>query len=142
MRIEPARPEHLAEIAAIEAACFPADPWPEDMISRLLDRYTVALDEHGAVTGFLVLSTVLDEGSVDNVAVSPACRRRGIADALVENAVARGRDTGLAFLTLEVRASNAPAVRLYEKHGFAPVGRRKNYYEKPREDAIIMTLVL
>ena len=132
----------MEAIAALERVCFPADPWPEDLTERWLGRYTVALGEDGAVIGYLVLSSVLDEGSVDNVAVAPEARRRGVADALVTDAVRRAKERELSFLTLEVRASNDPAIRLYEKHGFREVGRRKNYYEKPREDAILMTLVL
>ena len=125
----------------MEAACF-ADPWPADLIGRLLDRFSVALEDDGSVAGYLALSSVLDEGSIDNVAVRPDCRRRGIGDALLQDAAERAREKGLAFLTLEVRASNGPAVGLYEKHGFSAVGRRKNYYEHPREDAILMTKVL
>ena len=141
MRIKNAQPEHIPAIAALERVCFPADPWPEDMIARMADRFTVAVED-GAVAGYLVLSSVLDEGNIDNVAVAPAFRRRGIADALVADAVIRAREAELAFVTLEVRASNVPAIRLYEKHAFRAIGRRKNYYEKPREDAIIMRLVL
>ena len=141
MKIRQADENNIAEIAAIEAECF-SDPWPADMIARLLPRFTVAADDGGAVMGYLALSTVLDEGNIDNIAVAPACRRRGAADDLVSDALARGRGMGLAFITLEVRASNLPALRLYEKHGFLAVGRRKNYYERPREDAILMTKVL
>ena len=140
MTIEKARPEHIKALAALEKECF-SDPWPEDMIGRMADKFTVAT-EGDALMGYIVLSTVLDEGNIDNVAVSPAYRRRGAADALVADAVARSRDMGLAFLMLEVRAGNEPAIALYRKHGFREVGRRKNYYEKPREDAILMTLVL
>ncbi len=140
MTIEKARPEHIKALAALEKECF-SDPWPEDMIGRMADKFTVAT-EGDALMGYIVLSTVLDEGNIDNVAVSPAYRRRGAADALVADAVARSRDMGLAFLMLEVRAGNEPAIALYRKHGFVEVGRRKNYYEKPREDAILMTLVL
>ena len=142
MLIKKAQPEHIEAIGRLENVCFPADPWPEEMVGRWLDRYTVALDGDGSVAGYLVLSSVLDEGSIDNVAVAPEHRRRGVGDALVADAVRRARVDGLACLLLEVRASNAPAIRLYEKHGFAEVGRRRNYYEKPREDAILMTLVL
>ncbi len=140
MTIEKARPEHIKVLAALEKECF-SDPWPEDMIGRMADKFTVAT-EGDALMGYIVLSTVLDEGNIDNVAVSPVYRRRGAADALVADAVARSRDMGLAFLMLEVRAGNEPAIALYRKHGFREVGRRKNYYEKPREDAILMTLVL
>ena len=142
MLIKKANAEHIPAIAALEKVCFPADPWPEEMVGRWLDRYTVALDGDGAVAGYLVLSSVLDEGSVDNVAVAPEHRRSGVGDALVADTVRRAREDGLACLLLEVRVSNAPAIRLYEKHGFREVGRRRNYYEKPREDAILMTLVL
>ena len=89
-----------------------------------------------------MLSSVLDEGSLDNIAVAPDRRRQGIADALLTAVEARARAMELRFITLEVRASNGPAAALYAKHGFVPVGRRTNYYEKPREDAILMTLVL
>ena len=140
MTIEKARPGHIAALAELESRCF-SDPWPEDMIGRMLDRFTVAT-EGDALMGYIVLSTVLDEGNIDNVAVSPVFRRRGVADALVLDTIARSRDMGLAFLMLEVRAGNEPAIALYRKHGFREVGRRKNYYEKPREDAILMTLVL
>ena len=138
MEIGKAKQEHIEAIAAMEKVCFPTDPWPEDMIARMADRFTVAVED-GAVAGYLVLSSVLDEGNIDNVAVAPEYRRRGIADALVADAVRRAKEAELAFLTREVRASNDPAIRLYEKHGFREVGRRRNYYEKPREDAILMT---
>ena len=140
MRIETAKPEHIACLASIERRCF-SDPWPEPVIARMLDRFTVCLDGD-ALAGYIVLSIVLDEGSIDNVAVVPEFRRRGIADLLLSHAEEQGRALKLAFLTLEVRAGNEPAIRLYEKHGFVEVGRRKNYYEKPREDAILMTLLL
>lgn len=140
MDIMQAGPEHVPAIAALEAECF-SDPWPEDMIARLCERITVAA-EGGAVMGYIVFSSVLDEGSVDNIAVSPAFRRRGAAEQLLSDAIRRAGETGLAFITLEVRASNAPAIALYEKHGFCEVGRRRGYYEKPKEDAILMTKVL
>ena len=140
MRIETAKPEHIPYLTSIERRCF-SDPWPEQVIARMLDRFTVCLDGD-VMAGYIVLSTVLDEGSIDNVAVAPEFRRRGAADLLLSDAEKRGRALGLSFLTLEVRAGNEPAIRLYEKHGFGEVGRRKNYYEKPKEDAILMTLLL
>ena len=140
MNIRKASEEDIPEIARIEEACF-SDPWPADMIARMLDRFTVSVDDD-VILGYLALSAVLDEGSIDNVAVDPAFRRRGAADALVADACRRGRAMGLASVTLEVRVSNLPAIRLYEKHGFAEVGRRRAYYEKPREDALLMTLTL
>lgn len=111
------------------------------MAERMRGRFLVAEDA-GAAVGYIMLSRVLDEGSVDSIAVAPEYRRRGAADALMREAIRRGRETGLALITLEVRAGNAPAIALYGKHGFLEAGRRKNYYIRPREDAILMTLVL
>ena len=100
--------------------------------------FLVAEGEDGSVLGYAGLHVVLDEGYIDNVAVDPAYRRQGIADALIDTFVRFGA-AKLAFLTLEVRAGNAPAIALYEKHGFYEVGRRKDYYDDPKEDAILMT---
>ena len=141
MTIREATTKDVAAVAAIETACFPLEPWPEDLFVHALGRTLVA-EQDGAVIGYAVLSYVMDEGSLDNIAVSPVHRRQGAADALLAAAAAWGRERGLSFITLEVRASNAPALALYEKHGFSQVGRRTNYYERPREDAILMTLVM
>lgn len=135
--------EYLPTVAALERICFPADPWSEDLYRAALDNPAVAVllarGEDGALLGYAVLSTVLDEGNLDNIAVAPEHRRRGVADALLSALTAFGREH-LACLMLEVRASNTPAAALYEKHGFTAVGRRKNYYDAPKEDAILMTL--
>ena len=98
--------------------------------------------EGDMLLGYGVLSTVLDEGSLDNIATAPEHRQKGVADAILQEIIRRCREQNLAFLLLEVRAGNEPAIALYKKHGFLEVGRRKNYYEKPREDAILMTLVI
>ena len=141
MTLMPASSGHIPAIAALEAVCFPADPWPEEILARSRERITVALED-GEVAGYLVFSAILDEGSVDNIAVAPTFRRRGIANALINDAKARARRDGLSVIYLEVRASNEAAIALYEKHGFREAGRRRGYYEKPREDAILMTLVV
>jgi len=134
-------PRHLDGVQAIENACF-SPPWTREQLAHQItgerNVFLCAEDETG-VLGYVGLMTVLDEGYISNVAVAPEARRRGIADALLDELAARTKDT-LAFLTLEVRASNAPAIALYEKHGFSVVGRRKNYYEQPREDALLMTV--
>jgi ribosomal-protein-alanine N-acetyltransferase len=135
-----AQPCHVPAIARLEALCF-SQPWPEDMIARLRERFSVAVED-GQVLGYGALSWVLDEGSLDNIAVEPACRRKGVAQALLDDMVAQAKTQALAFITLEVRQHNEPAISLYAKNGFQVVGRRKNYYEKPREDAILMTLTL
>ena len=144
-RIVPMTAAHLPQVAALERVCFPADPWSETLFRDALEcPGTVLLaagKEDGVVLGYAVLSAVLDEGNLDNLAVAPQCRRRGVADALLSTLIRLGR-ASLSVLLLEVRASNLPAIALYEKHGFIPVGRRKNYYETPREDALLMTLDL
>ena len=82
---------------------------------------------------------MLDEGSIDNIAVRPDCRRRGVAAQLLDVFINFAKGNRLAFLTLEVRASNYAAIALYGSRGFREAGRRKNYYEHPEEDALIMT---
>lgn len=141
MTIRDALAADIPAVAALEKICFPADPWPEDMIARSIGRFLLAV-EGDDLLGCAVLSTVLDEGSLDSIAVSPARRRSGVADGLLAEVIRRAKKQALTVLFLEVRAGNGPAIALYEKHGFLSVGRRKNYYEKPREDAILMTLVL
>ena len=132
---------HIPAIAALERTCF-SHPWSEAMLAEALYNdaacFIVAQGEDGTVLGYAGLHVILDEGYIDNVAVDPAYRRQGVADALI-GAFTRFGAAKLAFLTLEVRASNAPAIALYEKHGFYEVGRRKNYYDDPREDAVLMT---
>lgn len=143
VRIVPMTAAHLPQVAALENICFPADPWSEALFREALDNPSAAIllaqGEGGALLGYAVLAAVLDEGNLDNIAVAPAARRQGVADALLSAITGFGREN-LSRLTLEVRASNAPAIALYEKHGFAAVGRRKNYYDAPKEDAILMTL--
>ncbi len=143
VQLIPATEEHLPQLTALEQICFPSDPWSESVYRAALDNPAAAIllaqGEDGGLLGCAVLSTVLDEGSLDNIAVAPHARRQGIADALLSALTGFGREH-LTCLMLEVRASNAPAIALYEKHGFAAVGRRKNYYDAPKEDAILMTL--
>ena len=132
----------LEQIQAIERQCFSC-PWTLDQLRSQLsdDRHVflAAVAENGAVLGYVGMMFVLDEGYISNVAVAPAYRRQGVADALISALVMRAEELGLAFVTLEVRAGNEPAKALYAKHGFVPVGRRKNYYDLPKEDAILMT---
>ena len=134
--------DHLDEAAALERVCF-SDPWSRNMLAEELDNalasFLSALDGTGAVVGYAGLQVVLDEGYILNIAVRPDCRRQQIASQLLEVFINFAQGNRLSFLTLEVRASNAPAIALYERWGFAEAGRRRNYYEHPREDAVIMT---
>ena len=134
--------DHVPQVAEIERMCF-SDPWSERMLREHLDNQCaaalVALGEDGTVLGYAGLLVVLDEGYITNVAVRPAFRRQGIAADLLTVFDRFARGNHLAFLTLEVRASNEPALALYEKLGYRRMGLRKNYYEHPKEDAVIMT---
>ncbi len=141
-KLTPMTEEHIPQIAALERACF-SHPWSEDALRDELWNdsavVVVAEGEDGTVLGYVGLQTVLDEGYINNVAVDPRFRRQGVAGQLVE-AFLRFGAARLAFLTLEVRASNAPAIALYKKYGFTQVGRRRDYYDDPKEDALLMTL--
>ena len=141
-RIDDVREEQLEQIEEIEKACFSL-PWTiEQLKSQLKDsqhEFIASLDDEGRVLGYVGMMYVLDEGYISNVAVAPEARRQGIGRTLIEELMARAKDLDLAFVTLEVRCGNAAAIALYEKQGFVPVGRGKNYYDFPREDAILMT---
>ena len=143
MNIVVMQERHLAALAEIERACFHA-PWSENALREELGKglFLVAEDENQTVCGYVGCQTVLDEGYITNVAVSPDFRRQGIARALIEALLAKARENGLAFVTLEVRESNAPAIALYTGAGFAPVGKRKNFYSNPTENAVLMTISL
>jgi len=142
--ITDAREEMLPQLTEIEAKCFSV-PWTEAMLRAQMDPqrhvFLAAASPEGTVAGYVGLMYVLDEGYISNVAVAPAYRRQGIARALIKALMHRAEEKALAFLTLEVRAGNDAAIALYDSCGFVPVGRRKNYYEKPTEDAILMTWV-
>lgn len=137
---EPMNGSHVAAVAALEKLCF-SMPWSENAIrSELinpLSLWLVATNEEGVV-GYIGSQAVLDEADVMNVAVVPSCRQNGVASGLVEALVAALSAKGVRCLTLEVRASNEPAKALYRKLGFEEVGRRPNYYQAPREDALIL----
>lgn len=134
--------DHLDEVAALEQICF-SDPWSRNLLAEELDNalsaFLVALDGDGRVAGYAGLQVILDEGTITNIAVRPDCRRQGVAGKLLQVFLDFARGNRLAFLTLEVRASNYDAIALYGSRGFRSAGRRKNYYRQPREDAIIMT---
>ena len=144
LQIHDAREELLPQVQRIEQQCFSL-PWTEAMLRMQLQpdsHVFLTAETEGVVVGYVGMLYVLDEGYISNVAVRPDFRRRGVAEALLRALEARSRALRLSFLTLEVRAGNAAAVALYEKRGYRVVGRRKNYYEKPTEDAILMTLTL
>ena len=144
MQIVEMTQDHVAPIAELEKLCF-SDPWSENSIAyELTSRlsYWLVAQEDGIVVGYIGSQSVLGESDMMNVAVHPEHRRKGIAEALI-HALSQGlKDRGNVCLTLEVRASNDPAIALYEKLGFSQVGLRKNYYRNPKEDALILRKAL
>ena len=142
MTVVPMQERHLAALAEIEKVCFHA-PWSADMLREELGKglFLVAKRD-GVAVGYVGCQTVLDEGYITNVAVSPDCRRQGVGRALIGTLVSHAGAQGLAFVTLEARTSNMPAIALYENAGFQKVGVRKNFYTAPVEDALLMTFFL
>lgn len=136
---------HVPQIAALEAASFSA-PWDEASIRAELDNplalWLAAVAEDGTVLGYVGSQSCFEEADILNVCVAPEARRRGVAEALMRELEARLAPKGVERISLEVRASNLPAIRLYEKLGYVQVGLRKNYYVKPREDALILQKTL
>ena len=128
---------HVAAVAELERLNFSA-PWDEASVrselTNKLSLWLVALDAD-EVVGYVGSQTVLQEADMMNIAVADSHRRRGIARMLVLELI---RQLDAYQLTLEVRASNAPAIALYETLGFRQVGLRKNYYQKPKENALIL----
>ena len=144
IEIRPAAASDLDWLCAMEAECFSL-PWTREQLERQLSGdgrllYVAELDSN--LAGYMGLDYVLDEGYVTNVCTAPAFRRRGVAGALIDAVASRAGELGLAFVSLEVRESNAAARALYAAKGFEIDGTRPGYYEKPREDAVIMTLHL
>jgi ribosomal-protein-alanine N-acetyltransferase len=132
--------EHVSAVARLEMENFSL-PWSENVLRGELNNplalWLVALDA-GQVVGYIGAQIVPDEADMMNLAVDENYRRRGIGKELVAQLIERLQMRSVRSLTLEVRVSNLPAVTLYESMGFVTVGRRPNYYQKPKEDAYIL----
>ena len=127
-------------IAELEKECF-FDPWSAEAVLESAAsgvRFFVC-EENTQIIGYVGLQVVLDEGYITNIAVSSAHRRKGVAKALLNTLDKTARELSLSFISLEVRESNLSAIELYTKTGYLSDGKRPNFYENPRENAIIMT---
>ena len=143
VKIVPMAAEHLDRLEQLERMCF-SRPWSKKMLAEELDNqcaaFLVAVEpETDKVIGYAGLLVAADEGYITNVAVDPSRRRQGVAAQLLQVFDNFAKGNRLAFLTLEVRPSNAAAIALYRGFGFREVGRRRNYYDLPKEDALILT---
>lgn len=133
-----------ARIAEIERAVF-SDAWSEDGIKETLNQQTAGVYvgvEENEIAGYVISYTVLDEGEIVRIAVDDAFRRHGIAEKLLDKVINDGEANGVKLWYLEVRESNTAARMLYKKMGFAESGARKGFYEKPRENAVLMCRTL
>lgn len=140
--VRPMRPGDLPEVAEIERQAFAA-PWRESTFRRLLrnrrTRAWTAAADAGPVAGYAVMWFTGDGAQLGNLAVAAAWRRRGLGGRLVRRALSTVRGSaGGGRLVLEVRESNEAAIRLYRDLGFSVLGRRRDYYRSPREDALVM----
>ena len=139
--VRPVTSEHIQGIAEVEKACF-AQPWSAQSLADELAKQNAvmfaALKSDGMVSGWAGLEHIFGEGSVTNVAVLPQERRHGAGEALTRALLTESIKLSLDWLMLEVRISNVTAISLYQKLGFKPVGIRPNFYDFPREDAMLM----
>lgn len=132
----------IPAIAEIEAACF-SRPWSEKALSDTLEsdfgHLVCAETPDGVIAGYAGIYCLGDAGEITNIATLPAFRRRGIAAAVITFLLSTAAEHGARDAYLEVRDSNVGARHLYESLGFFENGRRKNFYQDPREDAVLMT---
>ena len=144
--IRPATVSDVPQLCAMEKECF-SDPWSEAAFLSFTAgtgpfATDLLTDGDGTLLGYVCLVKCTPEWEIANVAVSPAFRRRGLGQTLISHVLRSSREEGAQTLYLEARASNAPALSLYEKNGFVRVGTRTKYYVHPCEDAVLMTLRL
>lgn len=143
--IDVARADDVAAISEIERAAF-SDPWSARSFRDALEHPAVyfgcARSDGGEVQGYVVAWFVADEGEIANLAVAPEGWGSGIGRALLDAALDEAARRNVESVYLEVRDSNARARRLYQSRGFEEVGRRKGYYRRPVEDAIVLRRTL
>ena len=140
MQIRKMTMEDLQQVCAIENETF-SDPWSEEDFRNSLQEannaYLLA-ELDGVIAGYCGYWGIAGEGYIYNVAVKQEFRRQGLGYQMLKTLIDESADRGITSFTLEVRASNEPAIRLYESLGFESAGLRKDFYRKPKEDAVIM----
>ncbi len=141
MTLKLLQPEDIPAVAALEAQCFHT-PWSAAALAYLTgsDAFGVVyLDEDGAALAYAGITVSFDDGALTNVATAPAARRQGLGEKVLRALMEEARRRGVTHFSLEVRESNSPAIRLYEKLGFRAVGKRPRFYTDPAEAALVMT---
>ena len=143
--IRPMEPEDVETVLGIESRAF-TTPWQADTFLNLIGRPGSELwvMEHpvAGILAYAVLWCILDQAELANIAVRSDFRGQGYASRMLERVLQIARDRQVESIYLEVRASNKRAVELYERFGFSRVGERKTYYDKPKEDALVMRTLL
>lgn len=136
----PMKETDTAAAAEIEAASS-QEPWPQKAFADALcneNAFYLVAEQGGSVVGCCGFWQSFEDADICNVVVAQSCRRQGIAERMLTALMKAGKIRGIQYFTLEVRCGNMPAVRLYEKLGFAAEGVRKGFYQNPKEDALIM----
>ena len=139
--VRDAEPKDLSAIAELEKRCF-STPWSENAFASQLKADSVfkLLTVDGEIAGYAVIDTqILPESELFNIAVAPEFRGQGLSKLIMDSALEDAQKRGAETVFLEVRASNAAAIGLYEKYGFVQNGVRKGYYSCPKEDAVLMS---
>jgi [ribosomal protein S18]-alanine N-acetyltransferase len=144
--LRPAQPSDILEIVRIERTSF-ADPWSEDSFRRILGGQAaifqvIEVPPEKAIVGYIIAFSVGPDAEVLNVAVDPTYRARGLAGQMLDSVLIQLGGSGVRTAFLEVRESNRAARALYGSRGFKEIGRRRNYYRRPIEDALVMRRLL
>lgn len=145
MKIEPLQKEHIAALMPLEKACFGESAWSEEgFLSELSNDSSVCFCavKNGEVLGCIAMNRADTQGFISKVMTHPNYRRQGVAGALLKKLTDFALESGMRELTLEVRESNTAAIALYTASGFENLGKRRNFYRNPKEDAVIMTKYL
>ncbi len=142
INIKPFDESDIEEAVKLEKECF-SSPWSkkgfESALAEGLSYFICARNENGDFMGYAGMYSAADEGYIYNIAVRTEYRSNGVGTALLKNLLEYSGRHGLSFLSLEVRISNVNAIKFYEKLGFKELGIRKNFYDFPKEDAVIMS---
>lgn len=132
--------EDIEDVHALEIQCF-SSPWSKDSLAKEVDNDSsmfFVYEINGEVVGYAGMYLIIDEGDITNVAVSADYRRKGIAREILEKMFEEAEKKHIKAFTLEVRKSNHAAIDLYTSIGFVTEGCRKNFYDNPKEDGLIM----
>ncbi len=142
IKIEPMQRDYLDDVIQIEEQSYGPHHWSKESffneINNELAKYYCSFNEKGEMTGYAGCWQILEEAHITNVSVSPDFRRKHIGEALLNAIIKSCYKEMIKYITLEVRVSNEPAIKLYEKYGFKSLGIRKGYYQDNNEDALIM----